>query len=71
MALKAGRPRTPIKYRQAITTVSNSHQHLFIAGLMRSKKAKAAAEILYKRAENLGIEFTDTNTEFVGLECMQ
>src|SRR6056297_1243392 len=33
------------------------------------KKAKAAADILFKRAENLGIEFSETNTEFVGLNA--
>jgi hypothetical protein len=33
------------------------------------KKAKAAADILFKRAENLGIEFTDTHTELVGLNA--
>ncbi len=32
-------------------------------------KARKAAEILFKRAEQLGIEFTDTNTEFVGLNA--
>lgn len=33
------------------------------------KKAKTAADILFKRAENLGIEFTETNTELVGLNA--
>jgi hypothetical protein len=33
------------------------------------KKARAASEILFKRAENLGIEFTDTNVEMVGLNA--
>ncbi|CAN5251860.1 hypothetical protein BH23BAC3_BH23BAC3_03600 [soil metagenome] len=32
-------------------------------------KAQKAADILLKRAEQLGIEFTDTNTEFVGLNA--
>ena len=33
------------------------------------KKAKAAGEILLKRAKNLGISFRDTNIEFVGLNA--
>lgn len=33
------------------------------------KKAKKAAEILFKRAEELGIDFTDTSTELVGLNA--
>ena len=33
------------------------------------KKAKAAGEILLKRAEKLGIKFRDTNIEFVGLNA--
>lgn len=33
------------------------------------KKAKAAGDILLKRAENLGITFQDTNIEFVGLNA--
>ncbi|MGM0458201.1 MAG: acyclic terpene utilization AtuA family protein [Bacteroidota bacterium] len=33
------------------------------------KKAKKASEILFKRAENLGIYFRETNTEFVGLNA--
>ena len=32
-------------------------------------KAQAAGEILFKRAEKLGIEFRETNTEFVGLNA--
>lgn len=33
------------------------------------KKARKASEILFKRAEDLGITFRDTNTEFVGLNA--
>lgn len=33
------------------------------------KKAKKAAGILFKRAEDLGIKFTDTNTELVGVNA--
>jgi len=33
------------------------------------KKAKAAGDILLKRAEKLGIKFRDTNIEFVGLNA--
>lgn len=33
------------------------------------RKAQIAADILFKRAEELGIEFSDTNTEFVGLNA--
>ncbi|MFO7798750.1 acyclic terpene utilization AtuA family protein [Rhodohalobacter sp.] len=33
------------------------------------KKARAAGEILLKRAEKLGIQFRDTNIEFVGLNA--
>jgi hypothetical protein len=33
------------------------------------RKAQKAADILFKRAEELGIEFSDTNTEFVGLNA--
>jgi len=33
------------------------------------RKAQKAAEILFKRAEGLGIEFSETNTEFVGLNA--
>lgn len=33
------------------------------------KKAEKAAEILFKRAEELGIDFTDTNTELVGVNA--
>ncbi len=34
-----------------------------------AKKAQKAAEILFKRAENLGIEFIDTNIELVGINA--
>lgn len=33
------------------------------------KKAQAAAQILFKRADKLGIEFRETNTEFIGLNA--